>query len=39
MSYIYPRYIRDLEVESALHRSRVEAQIAETSLRRSRIDA
>lgn len=37
MSYIYPRYIRDIEVESAVRRSRIDAEIAESNLRRSRV--
>lgn len=39
MSYAYSRMVRDIEVESALRRSRVDAEIAETRLRRSRIEA
>lgn len=37
--YYYPRYVRDLEVESAIRRSRIEAEIVESNLRRSRIEA
>lgn len=36
---MYPSYLRNIEVESALRRSRIEAEIAETHLRRSRIEA
>lgn len=31
---MYPRYVRDIEVESALRRSRIEAEISETRLKR-----